>query len=121
MLLEQCLKEDTWNQTLSYLLKKVKQEEPAAPELPELRISTMPMQSIRRILKVVQLDCAEDLEVNCTWNLATLGRFMLHLGCMGNLPRLLLWRIHLLPHTAPKQEEHCITQLTAQFLNLPRL
>ena len=121
VLLELCLKEDTLNQTLSYLLKKVKQEEPAAPELPELRISTMPMQSIRRILKVVQLDCAEDLEVNCTWNLATLGRFMLHLGCMGNLPRLLLWRIHLLPHTAPKQEEHCITQLTAQFLNLPHL
>ncbi|KAI4529150.1 hypothetical protein MG293_020824 [Ovis ammon polii] len=35
VLLEQCLKEDTRNQTLSYLLKKAKQEEPAAPELPE--------------------------------------------------------------------------------------
>ena len=60
------------------------------------------------------------------WNLATLGRFVLHLGWMGNLPQLLLWRIHVLPHTAPppparKQEEHCITQLTAQFLNLPHL
>ena len=35
VLLELCLKEDTLNQTLSYLLKKAKQEEPAAPELPE--------------------------------------------------------------------------------------
>ncbi|KAI4529158.1 hypothetical protein MG293_020832 [Ovis ammon polii] len=81
----------------------------------------MPKWSIRRILKVVQLDCVEDLEVNCTWNLATLGRFVLHLGRMGNLPRLPLWHIHLLPHTAPKQEAHCITQLTAQFPNLPYL
>ena len=81
----------------------------------------MPTQNIRRILKVVQLDCVEDLEVHCTWNLATLGRFALHLGRMGNLPWLLLWRIHLLPHTAPKQEVHCITQLTAQFPNLPHL
>ena len=31
-----------------------------------------------------------DLEVNCTWKLATLGRFMLHLGQMGNLCWLLL-------------------------------
>ena len=56
--------------------------------------------------------------MNCTWNLATLGRFVLRLGRMGNLPRLLLWCIHVLRHTVPKQEEHCITQLMAQFLNL---
>ncbi|XDB67286.1 hypothetical protein AB1E18_019658 [Capra hircus] len=35
VLLDLCLKEDTQNQTLSYLLKKAKQEEPASPELPE--------------------------------------------------------------------------------------
>ncbi|KAI4550014.1 hypothetical protein MJT46_019163, partial [Ovis ammon polii x Ovis aries] len=35
VLLDLCLKEDTLNQTLSYLLKKAKQEELAAPELPE--------------------------------------------------------------------------------------
>ncbi|KAI4550040.1 hypothetical protein MJT46_019189 [Ovis ammon polii x Ovis aries] len=35
VLLDLCLKEDTLKQTLSYLLKKAKQEEPAAPELPE--------------------------------------------------------------------------------------
>ena len=81
----------------------------------------MPMQYFRRILKVVQLDCVEDLEVNCTWNLTTLGRFVLHLAWMCSLPLLLLWCIHVLPHTAPRQEEHCITQLTAQFLNLPHL
>ena len=35
VLLDLCLKEDTLKQTLSYLLKKAKQEEPATPELPE--------------------------------------------------------------------------------------
>ncbi|KAI4529184.1 hypothetical protein MG293_020858 [Ovis ammon polii] len=35
VLLDLCLKEDTLKQTLSYLLKKAKQEEPGAPELPE--------------------------------------------------------------------------------------
>ena len=50
--------------------------------LPKLMIFAMPMQSIRGILKVVQLDSVQDLEVNCTWKLATLGRFMLSLaGC----------------------------------------
>ena len=51
----------------------------------KMRIFTMPMQSIRGILKVVQLDSVQDLEVNCTWKLAMLGRFILHLGLMGNL------------------------------------
>ncbi|KAI4529157.1 hypothetical protein MG293_020831 [Ovis ammon polii] len=35
VLLDLCLKDDTRNQTLSYLLKKAKQEDPAAPKLPE--------------------------------------------------------------------------------------
>ncbi|KAI4550044.1 hypothetical protein MJT46_019193 [Ovis ammon polii x Ovis aries] len=103
VLLDLCLKEDTLKQTLSYLLKKAKRRSLLHLSCQKLSISTMPTRSIRRILKVVQLDCVEDLEVNCTWNRATLGRFVLHLGQMGNLPRLPLWRIHVLPHTAPKR------------------
>ena len=37
----------------------------------KLRIFAMPMQSIRGILKLVQLDSVQDLEVNWTWKLAT--------------------------------------------------
>ncbi|KAI4550039.1 hypothetical protein MJT46_019188 [Ovis ammon polii x Ovis aries] len=82
----------------------------------------MPTRSIRRILKVVQLDCVEDLEVNCTWNRATLGRVVLHLGQMGNLPpAAALAHPRVCRTQPPKREEHCITQLTAQFLNLPHL
>ncbi|XP_010833830.1 PREDICTED: melanoma antigen preferentially expressed in tumors-like [Bison bison bison] len=117
-----CLKEDTLDETLSYLLKKAKQRRSLLHlRCQKLRIFTIPVQSIRRILKLVQLDSIQDLEVNCTWKLATLGRFLPHLGRMGNLRRLLLSRVRLLPHTAPAREAHCVRQLTAQFLNLPHL
>ena len=114
MLVYLCLKEDTLDQALCYLLKKAKQRRSLLHLCcQKLRIFAMPMQSIRGILKVVQLDSVQDLEVNCTWNLATLGRFVPHLGSMGNLCWLLLWHIHVLPHTDPDQEEYCVGQLTA--------
>lgn len=122
VLVDLCLKEDTLDETLSYLLKKAKQRRSLLHlRCQKLRIFTVPVQSIRRILKLVQLDSIQDLEVNCTWKLATLGRFLPHLGRMGNLRRLLLSRVRLLPHTAPAREAHCVRQLTAQFLNLPHL
>uniref|UniRef100_A0A4W2DJQ0 Preferentially expressed antigen in melanoma n=1 Tax=Bos indicus x Bos taurus TaxID=30522 RepID=A0A4W2DJQ0_BOBOX len=122
VLVDLCLKEDTLDETVSYLLKKTKQRRSLLNlRCQKLRIFTLPVQSIRRILKLMQLDSIQDLEVNCTWNLATLASFLPHLGWMGNLRRLLLSHIHVLPHIAPIQEEHCVAQLTAQFLNLPHL
>ncbi|MXQ99589.1 hypothetical protein E5288_WYG021963 [Bos mutus] len=121
VLVDLCIKEDTLDETLSYLLKKAKKRGKLLHICcQKLRIFTTPMQSIRKILKVVQLDSIQDLEVNCIWKLATLSRFLPHLGQMGNLRRLLLSRIHILPHTTPDQE-NCVNQLTAQFLNLPHL
>ncbi|MXQ99571.1 hypothetical protein E5288_WYG009445 [Bos mutus] len=109
VLVDLCLKEDTLDQTLCYLLKKAKQRRSLLHLCcQKLRIFAMPMQSIRGILKVVQLESVQDLEVNCTWKLTTLGRFMLHLDWMGNLCWLLLWRIHVLLDTALNQEEHCV-------------
>ncbi|XP_040091791.1 melanoma antigen preferentially expressed in tumors-like, partial [Oryx dammah] len=122
VLLDLCLKEDTLDKTLSYLLKKAKQRRSLLHLCcQKLRIFSIPVQSIRRILRLVQLDTVQDLEVNCTWKLATLGRFLPHLGRMGNLRRLLLSRVHVLPHTAPNQEKRCAGQLAAQLLNLSHL
>ncbi|XP_059740079.1 melanoma antigen preferentially expressed in tumors-like isoform X1 [Bos taurus] len=121
VLVDLCIKEDTLDETLSYLLKKAKKRGKLLHiRCQKLRIFTMPMKSIRKILKVVQLDSIQDLEVDCIWKLATLSRFLPHLGRMGNLRRLLLSRIHILPHTTPDQE-NCVNQLSAQFLNLPHL
>ncbi|XP_040091803.1 melanoma antigen preferentially expressed in tumors-like, partial [Oryx dammah] len=122
VLLDLCLKEDTLDETLSYLLKKAKQRRSLLHLCcQKLRIFSIPVQSIRRMLRLVQLDTVQDLEVNCTWKVATLGRFLLHLVRMGNLCQLLLSHVHVLPHTTPDKEEHWVGQLTTQFLNLPHL
>ncbi|XP_043757167.1 melanoma antigen preferentially expressed in tumors [Cervus elaphus] len=122
VLVDLCLKDDTLDETLSCLLKKAKQRRGLLRlRCQKLRVFAMPVQSVRRVLRAVQLDSVQDLEVNCTWKLATLGRFVLQLGRMGSLRRLLLSNIHVLPHTTADQEEHCVGQLTAQFLNLPHL
>lgn len=63
-------------QTLSYLLKKAKQEGPAAPELPEAQHLHHAHAGWEDPEKVVQLDCERDL--GGAWNRATLGRFVLH-------------------------------------------
>ena len=121
VLVDLCVKENTLDETLSYLLKKAKKRGKLLHiRCQKLRIFAMPMQNIRKILKVVQMDSIQDLEINCVWKLATLSRFLPHLGQMGNLRRLLLSRIHILPHTTPDQE-NCVNQLTAQFLKLPHL
>ena len=121
VLVDLCVKENTLDETLSYLLKKAKKRGKLLHiRCQKLRIFAMPMQNIRKILKVVQMDSIQDLEINCVWKLATLSRLLPHLGQMGNLRRLLLSRIHILPHTTPDQE-NCVNQLTAQFLKLPHL
>nr|KAF6336965.1 hypothetical protein mMyoMyo1_012154 [Myotis myotis] len=52
-----------------------------------------------RVLDKVKLDCIQEVEVNCTWDLPTLGTFALYLGQMSNLQRLSL------PHTNVLSEE----------------
>uniref|UniRef100_A0A8C6ANC7 Preferentially expressed antigen in melanoma n=1 Tax=Monodon monoceros TaxID=40151 RepID=A0A8C6ANC7_MONMO len=122
VLIDLCLKEGTPDASLSYLLKKVKQRRGSLRLCcQKLRVFSMPMQKIRKILKLVQLDSVQDLEVNCTWKLATLGRFAPHLGQMVNLRRLLLSHIHMTPHAAPGMEERCVSQLTSQFPSLQHL
>ncbi|XP_029070747.1 melanoma antigen preferentially expressed in tumors-like, partial [Monodon monoceros] len=122
VLIDLCLKEGTPDASLSYLLKKVKQRRGSLRLCcQKLRVFSMPMQKIRKILKLVQLDSVQDLEVNCTWKLATLGRFAPHLGQMVNLRRLLLSHIHMTPHAAPGMEERCVSQLTSRFPSLQHL
>ncbi|KAM4827646.1 melanoma antigen preferentially expressed in tumors-like [Thomomys bottae] len=86
----------------------------------KLRIFAVPRQNIKMILKMVQLDSVQDLEVTFTWKLSTLGKFASHLGQMGNLRRLLLSHIQTSPCTS-SEEEQCVNQLSTQFLSLRHL
>lgn len=122
VLIDLCLKEGTPDESLAYLIQKVQQRKGLLHLCcKKLKIFAMPIQNIKKILKIVQLDSIQDLEVNCTWKLSTLGKFAPHLGQMGNLRRLLLSHIHMSSHTTPAKEEHCVNQFTAQFLRLHHL
>ncbi|XP_027779705.1 melanoma antigen preferentially expressed in tumors [Marmota flaviventris] len=122
VLIDLCLKEGSRDKLLASLIEKVKQKKGLLHLCcKKLKIFSVPMQNIKMILKMVQLDSVQDLEVNCTWKLSTLGKFAPHLGQMGNLRRLLLSHIHMSSYTSLEQEEHCVSQLTSQFLSLHHL
>ncbi|ELK26075.1 PRAME family member 20/21 [Myotis davidii] len=75
-----------------------------------LRISEVPFQRVSKVLDGVQLDCIQEVEVNCTWDLPTLGTFALHLGQMRgtfalHLQRLSLSYIHMLTEEQWEEEE----------------
>uniref|UniRef100_A0A8C5ZZ76 PRAME nuclear receptor transcriptional regulator n=1 Tax=Marmota marmota marmota TaxID=9994 RepID=A0A8C5ZZ76_MARMA len=122
VLIDLCLKEGSRDKLLASLIEKVKQKKGLLHLCcKKLKIFSVPMQNIKMILKMVQLDSVQDLEVNCTWKLSTLGKFAPHLGQMGNLRRLLLSHIHMSSYTSLEQEEHCVSQFTSQFLSLHHL
>ncbi|EPQ14183.1 PRAME family member 9/15 [Myotis brandtii] len=70
-----------------------------------LKISEVPFPRVRKVLDRVQLDCIQEVEVNCTWDLPTLGTFALYLGQMSNLQRLSLSYIHMLTEEEWEEEE----------------
>ncbi|XP_054576667.1 PRAME family member 12-like [Eptesicus fuscus] len=70
-----------------------------------LRIAEVPFQRVRKVLDAVQLDCIQEVEVNCTWDLPTLATFALYLGQMRNLQRLSLSFMHELTGEEEEEEE----------------
>ncbi|KAK1340481.1 hypothetical protein QTO34_019051 [Cnephaeus nilssonii] len=70
-----------------------------------LRIAEGPFQRVRKVLDAVQLDCIQEVEVNCTWDLPTLGTFAPYLGQMRNLQRLSLSHIHVLSEEGEEEDD----------------
>uniref|UniRef100_G1QD59 Uncharacterized protein n=1 Tax=Myotis lucifugus TaxID=59463 RepID=G1QD59_MYOLU len=95
-----------------------------------LRISEVPSQRLSEVLDRVQLDCIQEVEVNCTWDLPTLGTFALYLGQMSNLQRLSLSHIHVLAEEEQEwegeedwerkqqEEQRSFSQFLSQMLRL---
>ncbi|XP_057588481.1 PRAME family member 12-like [Hippopotamus amphibius kiboko] len=114
------LKERTMDGFLTYLLRWV-EERRASINLccKKLKIVSMPMENITKVLSTVQLDCIQEVQVNCTWHLSTLATFAPLLGQMGHVQRLFLSHIHVSP--LEEQEEQHVVQITSQFLRLHHL
>ena len=71
------LKKRTLNNFLTYLLRWLEQRK-ASIHLccKKLKIFSMSMDNIVKVLSVVQLDCIQEVQVSCTWNLSTLATFV---------------------------------------------
>ncbi|XP_005866217.1 PREDICTED: PRAME family member 9/15-like [Myotis brandtii] len=74
----------------------------------------------RKVLDAVQLDCIQEVEVDYTWDLPTLGTFALYLGQMSNLQSLALCHIKVLAEDDEEveEEEDCLDQML-RYLQTP--
>ncbi|KAI4578413.1 hypothetical protein MJG53_011268 [Ovis ammon polii x Ovis aries] len=114
------LKERTMNEFLTYLLNWVEQRDPFIHLCcKKLKIVSFPMDNIMNVLSMVQLDCIQELHVNCTWHLSTLAMIAPLLGQMSNVQKLFVSYIHL-PDPEEWNEQH-IVKITSQFLRLHHL
>ncbi|XP_048185526.1 melanoma antigen preferentially expressed in tumors-like isoform X2 [Perognathus longimembris pacificus] len=116
------LKNGMCDQLLTSLIRKIKQEKGLLYlHCKKLSILPIPFQMIKRIMKVVQLDSLQELEVRGSWKLSTLGMFAPYLGQMGNLHRLLFSHNHTYPYTSLEEKKMYVNQFCSKLLNLPHL
>ncbi|XP_006875004.1 PREDICTED: melanoma antigen preferentially expressed in tumors [Chrysochloris asiatica] len=123
VLMDLCLNSTAPDEFLTALLKKVRQRHGQLRLCcKKLQVFSVPMQNIKKVLKTVQLHSVQNLEMNCTWKLSTLGRFARFLGQMVNLRRFLLCHLQVLPsHRSRAKEEQYICQFAAPFSGLCHL
>ncbi|XDB58713.1 hypothetical protein AB1E18_012118 [Capra hircus] len=114
------LKERSMDGFLAYLLKWV-EERKASIHLccKKLSILSFPMENIMKVLSMVQLDCIQEVHVNCTWYLPTLAMFAPLLGQINKVQRLFISHIHL-PSPKEQVNQH-VVKITSQFLRLHHL
>ncbi|KAL6086172.1 hypothetical protein STEG23_013447 [Scotinomys teguina] len=84
----------------------------------KLKISTMAIQNMVKVLEMLDLDSMEEVEVCCTWKLSTLAIFAPYLGQMRNLRKFLLSHICEPASISPEEKRKLVSQFTSQFLNL---
>ena len=63
----------------------------------KLMISTMALDSITKVLNMVQRDCIQEMQVTWIWHLSILATFAPLLGQTSNVQKPCLSRIHGLP------------------------
>ncbi|XP_037674645.1 melanoma antigen preferentially expressed in tumors-like [Choloepus didactylus] len=122
VLIDLCFKEAALDEFLTNLMEWVGQRKGSLHLCcRKLKIFAMPIQNLKKLLKMVQLHCIQEVDVSCTWKLPVLGCFAPHLGQMVNLHRLLLSHIRVPSRSSPAEEERHVAQFSSQILSLCHL
>ncbi|XP_031232833.1 PRAME family member 12-like isoform X2 [Mastomys coucha] len=114
-----CLKPRALDTCLSFVFQWVR-ERKALLQLgcKKLKINTVAIQNVVKVLDMLDLDCMEEVEVCCTWKLSTLATFAPYLGRMTNLLSFILSHIHVPASITPEEKKQLVSQFTSQFPNL---
>ncbi|XP_006892251.1 PREDICTED: melanoma antigen preferentially expressed in tumors-like [Elephantulus edwardii] len=117
-----CLMEDFPDKIFTFLRNRVKQKK-CLPHLccEKLNIAQMSLESIKEILKTVQLDYVQEVGVNCTWELPMLARFASFLGQMVNLSKFHLSHNRMISCISQEARGILIATITSQFVKLNQL
>ncbi|XP_071474674.1 PRAME family member 15-like [Marmota flaviventris] len=83
-----------------------------------LKFFGKPTRHTRKVLRLLQLDSVQKVEVHCTWAPSTLAACAPFLGQMRNLRKLLVSQVRVPAHTSPEEQEWLLAQLTSQFLRM---
>nr|XP_006197089.1 PRAME family member 12-like [Vicugna pacos] len=118
-----CFEKRTPGKFLTYLLRWVQQRKGLIHlRCKKLKIVSMPVKNIMKVLSRVQLDCLQEVEVDCTWRLSTLARFAPLLGQMTHVQRLRLSHVRVSEFDRQQQQQQQqVVQFTSQILRLHHL
>ncbi|XP_010956085.3 PRAME family member 15-like [Camelus bactrianus] len=114
------LKKRTLNRFLTYFLRWVERRKGLIHLCcKKLKIVSMPVGNVMKVLSRVQLDCLQEVQMDCTWRLSALAGFAPLLGQMTSVQRLLLSHINV--SAFEEQDQQHLAQFTSQFLRLHHL
>ena len=119
MYVDLCLKEKAWSKCITYLFSWVEQRKGSIHLCcKKMKIVSRSKDTIKKVFRIVKLDCIQEVELNFTQKLSTLAKFAPLLGKMSNVQRLLS-PIH---RSAVEEQDHqALLQFTFQTLRLQYL
>lgn len=86
----------------------------------KLKIGTLPFYRVREVLKILQLEFIEELELNTACNLSTLVHFVPYISKMSHLHKVMIVRIFK-GRTATVMDEERVTEIMSVFSKLSYL
>ncbi|KAH0504151.1 PRAME family member 12 [Microtus ochrogaster] len=118
--IDMCLKPKALDACMSYLLLWV-EGRTGLLGCKKLKISTIALRNIVKVLEMLDLDYMEEVEVCCTWKLSTLASFAPYMGQMRSLRKFLLSHVCIPVPISLEEKGKLIDQFTSQFHNLEYL